>query len=186
MDQLEQEFEVEVSWWPFELHPEIPPEGRQVDEVARGARRGQQYRDHLKAYALEAGIPLASNRVVANSHLALELSEFARDRGAFKAVHDALFRGYFEEVRNIGDLDVLCAIAGECELDGEEFRALATDGYYRPLVDKTTAIARERGFASTPTMIVADKMVITGAQDYEVYADVLRRTGAKRRDGEQA
>lgn len=171
-----------MTWWPFELHPETPPEGRDVDELLRRTGRGRAYSDHLRAYAAEAGITLASNRWLANSHRSLEFAEFARDRGRFHEAHEALFRAYFEQKRDIGDLEVLCEIAGECGLDPMEFRAEAGLGRYAELIDRTTAIARQKGVTSTPTMIFDDRVVVTGAQDYLVYEDLLRRLGARRRD----
>ncbi len=167
-----------VSWWPFELHPETPPEGRDVDELLRRTGRGRAYSEHLKAYAAESGITLASNRWLANSHRALELAEFARDRGTFDEVHTALFHAYFEERRDIGDIDVLCDIATECGLDAQEFKVEILVGRYAALIDKTTALARQKGVTSTPTMIFDDRLVLTGAQDYNVYQDILKRLGA--------
>jgi predicted DsbA family dithiol-disulfide isomerase len=173
---FEREFEVDVTWWPFELHPETPPEGRSVEAMV--VRRGSAYADHLKEFAAEAGITLKSNRWLANSHRALELAEFARDRGRFREVHEALFRACFEEARNIGDAAVLEEIAREAGLDPEEFRFETLIGRYAELVDKATAMARQKGVTSTPTIIFDDRFVLTGAQDANVYADVLKRLGA--------
>lgn len=182
MAQFSELFNVAVTWWPFELHPETPPEGRHVDEIIAPNRRTQAYRAHLKAYAAEVGLTLASNRVVANSHRSLELAEFARDRGKFDEVHEALFAAYFVEARNIGDLDVLCEIAAAAGLDPDEFRTEVALGRYASLIDYTTALAREKGVSSTPTMIFDDRFVLTGAQDLQVYVDVLTRLGAERRE----
>lgn len=179
MAEFEREFEVEVSWWPFELHPETPSQGRSLDGLV--SRRGPEYAEHLKAYAEEAGITLKSNRWLSNSHRCLELAEFARDRGAFGPVHDALFAAYFEEGRDIGDVDVLCDIATAHGLDAAEFKVELMVGRYAALIDETTAIARKKGVQSTPTIIIDDRFVITGAQDANVYADVLRRMGAEPR-----
>jgi predicted DsbA family dithiol-disulfide isomerase len=179
VEQFAQEFDVDVTWWPFELHPETPREGRDISAMVD--RRGSAYRQHLRDYAAEAGITLASNRRLANSHRALELAEFARDRGAFQPVHDALFRACFEEGRDIGDASVLAGIATAAGLDDEEFRFECLIGRYATRVDQATALAREKGFASTPTMIFDDRMLLTGAQDYNVYADVLERLGARPR-----
>jgi len=179
--QFEREFHVAVTWWPFELHPETPLEGRNVDELLQRTGRGRAYSEHLKAYAAESGITLASNRWLANSHRALELAEFARDRGKFAEMHDALFRAYFEEKRDIGDVGVLCEIAAECGLDPQEFQVEILVGRYAALIDQTTTLAREKGVTSTPTMIFDDRFVLTGAQDYDVYNDILRRLGASPR-----
>ncbi len=178
MAQFEREYNVAVSWWPFELHPETPPEGRNVDEILRRTGRGREYSDHLKAYAAESGIIMPSNRRVVNSHRALELAEFARDRGRFAEVHEALFRAYCEERRDISDIDVLLEIAASCGLDGDEFGFEILLGRYAELIDKTTRLAREKGVTSTPTMIFDDRFVMTGAQDYLVYQDILKRLGA--------
>jgi len=181
--QFSEEFDVAVTWWPFELHPETPPEGRDVEGLlARRGRAGQEYREHLKAYAAEAGLTLASNRWLANSHRALELAEFARDRGAFEIVHEALFQAYFAEGRNIGDIEVLLEICTASALDEDEFGLEIMLGRYAELIDRTTAIARQKGVTSTPAIIFDDRMVITGAQDLLVYQDVLRRLGARPRE----
>lgn len=140
--------------------------------------RGEAYREHLKACAAEAGLPLASNRWLANSHRALELAEFARDRGRFAEVHEALLRAYFAEGRNIGEAAVLEELAAASGLDIEEWRLEVLVGRYAQLVDQTTALARQKGFTSTPTMIFDDRMLVTGAQDEAVYRDVLQRLGA--------
>ena len=174
--EFERMFEIDLKWWPFELHPETPKEGREINSLVE--RRGRVYADHLRSFAAEAGITLASNRRLSNSHRALELSEFARQHDAFGAVHDHLFRAYFEEGRDIGDLDVLCDIAAAEGLDANEFRVEILVGRYADLIDRTTALAREKGVTSTPTIIFDDRMVITGAQDLNVYVDVLTRLGA--------
>ncbi|MCC6382715.1 MAG: DsbA family protein [Dehalococcoidia bacterium] len=176
-------FAVDVTWWPFELHPETPAEGRSVDALLNRSGRGREYSEHLQAYAADAGLVLASNRWLANSHRALELAEFARDRGAFAPVHEALFGACLLDGRNLGDLDVLCDIAREAGLDAEEFRVECMVGRYAALVDQTTAIAREKGVSSTPTMIFDDRFAVIGAQDLAVYVDVLTRLGAKPREG---
>ena len=185
MAQFEREFDVAVSWWPYELHPETPPEGRSVDDLLRRSGRStDEYRANLKAYAAEAGVTLASNRWLSNSHRALELAEFARDRGKFGEVHMALFVSYFEQARDIGDVEVLMEIARENGLDPDEFVIEILNGRYAALIDRTTAIARERGLTSTPTMVFDDRAVIPGAQDYNVYENVLERLGARRRDAD--
>jgi predicted DsbA family dithiol-disulfide isomerase len=179
---MEEEFNLDVTWWPFELHPETPVEGRHVDELIAPSRRSDDYRSMLKQFAADAGLTFASNRWVANSHRALELAEFARERMKFDEVHEALFRAYFGEARNIGDIDVLLGIATECGLDENEFAVEVLAGGYADVVDRATQAAREGGFTSTPTMIFGDKVMIPGAQDMTVYRDVLRRLGAEPRN----
>lgn len=182
MAEFSQVYAVDVTWAPYELHPETPPEGRDASELRRPGPSADAYREHLRAYAADAGIPLVSNRRVANSHRSLELAEFARDRGAFEPVHEALFHAFFQEARDIGDMDVLCDIAAANGLDAAEFAREAAHGEYAGRIDESTRHWRNEGVAGTPTMVFDDRFIISGAQDLDVYLDVLRRMGAARRE----
>lgn len=184
MATIETEFELDVSWWPYELHPETPAAGAELGDVVSGSPLTRQYRDHLKEYAASAGIELASRDRISNSHRALELSEFAKDHGRFEEIHNRLFVAYFEEGLDIGDEGVLEGIAGEAGLDLDAWRFETALGRYGSLIDQSTALARQKGFTSTPTMILDNRFMIPGAQDELVYRDVLKRMGASPRDGE--
>ena len=180
VDAFSAEFDVEVEWWPYELHPETPAAGRHVDELIAPSSRAEASRSMIKELAAAAGLPMQSNRWVANSRQALALAEFARDQGKFEQVHHALFSAVFAEAKNIGDPDVLLEIATTAGLDLEKWQAESAD--YSELVGRTTAIARQQGFTSTPTMIFNEQMMVPGAQDLEIYRDVLQRLGARRRE----
>jgi len=160
---IEREFEVDVSWWPYELHPETPAGGADVSNLLHGSRLSREYRDHLKDYAASAGIELASRDHVSNSHRALELSEFAKDHGHFEEVHSRLFTAYFEEGLDIGDEEVLEGIAGNAGLDLGAWRSETELGRYGSLIDHSTSLARQKGFTSTPTVILDNRFMIPGA-----------------------
>lgn len=180
VDAFAAEFDVDIEWWPYELHPETPPAGRHVDELIAPSPRAESSRGMIKELAAAAGLPMQSNRWVANSRQALALAEFARDQDKFGPVHHALFSAVFAEAKNIGDPNVLLEIADSAGLDTALWQAESAD--YADLVGRTTAIAREQGFTSTPTMIFNEQMMVPGAQDLEVYRDVLQRLGAHRRE----
>jgi predicted DsbA family dithiol-disulfide isomerase len=113
--------------------------------------------------------------VVANSHLALEASEFAREHGGFDAYHRALFRAYFEESRDIGDPEVLCEIARSSGVDDQGLRRALTEETYRDRIDAITNEARADEILSTPTFIYEGGFRLTGAQDYNVFASITQR-----------
>jgi predicted DsbA family dithiol-disulfide isomerase len=75
---------------------------------------------------------------------------------------------------------VLLEIADGAGLDTAQWEAESAE--YAALVERTTAIARQQGFTSTPTMIFNEQMMVPGAQDIEIYRDVLQRLGARPRD----
>jgi predicted DsbA family dithiol-disulfide isomerase len=181
LDRLQRELDVDVEWWPFELHPGIPPEGIARDPSSpRAAARYEQ----LRLLAEAAGLPFRPPTFVPNSHLALEAGEFAREHGAFEAMDRVLFRAYFAEGRNIGDIAVLAGIASDCGLDGGALRQSLESSRYAPPVDASTRRAREAGVASTPTSIFISgdlRFPLVGAQDYAVFENVARRLGARER-----
>ena len=180
---MAREYAVELEWVPFELHPETLAEGYERESRSKAARTGM--RDHLYQLTEEAGLPLQSNRIVANAHKSLEAGEWAREQGSeiFDAVHRALFGAYFAEARNISTVDqVVEALAGT-DLDMGSLREALEAGTYAGVVDQMTAIAREQGISATPMFIFEQQFVIGGAQDFEVFADFLDRLGVPRREG---
>lgn len=126
-------------------------------------------------------------RVIANSRPALEASELARDAGpeAFDRFHAAVFRAYFEDDRNIGDADVLAAIAEAAGLDGAALRAALADRRYAARVDERIQWAASRGLTSTPFFLfLADRVYgVPGAQEYPVFQGVMERLGVPPREG---
>jgi predicted DsbA family dithiol-disulfide isomerase len=185
MERLRQEFDVDVEWWPYELHPEIPVDGILREPTSRRAA----FYDQLRALATDAGLPFERPPVVANSHRALEAAEFAREHGVFEAMHRELFHAYFAEGRNIGDIDVLIEIAGVCGLDGDALREAIDARRYASLIDQRTAQAREAGITSTPTFVFIDgerRFPLPGCQDYPVFENVARRFGARERTPQAA
>lgn len=180
---MAREFAVDVEWVPFELHPETPAEGYERPAQSTVARQGM--RDHIYALANDAGLPLSSNTTIANAHKSLEAAEWARDQGqaAFDEVHRAMFHAYFAQARNISTTDqVIDALAGS-ELDLDALRRALNDGAYADRVDQMTAVARQNGIGSTPTFIFEDTFVVSGAQDFDLFADLLTRMGVPRRAG---
>ena len=179
VERLRREFAVAVDWRPFELHPETPRTGARLDGRLGGEARARAFRDHIGQLAAASGLTLRIPAVIANSHLALEAAEFAREHGGFEAYHAALFRAYFEQGRDIGDAETLCEVAREAGVDDQGLRQALSDEQYAVAVDAITASAREDEVVSTPTFIFSGGFRLVGAQEYEVFASVTRRLLAR-------
>jgi predicted DsbA family dithiol-disulfide isomerase len=177
IEELQREFDVEVEWRPFELHPETPKTGAHLTGRLGSAARTRAYRERILTIADEAEIAMRMPEVVANSHRALEAAEFVRDHspGSFDAMHAALFRAYFEQSRDIGDIDVLCEIARECGVDDQWLRQALADETYAARIDETTDAARRDEIMSTPTFIFPGGFRLIGGQEYAVFQSVTRR-----------
>ena len=183
IEQLQREFPVDVEWRPFELHPETPTTGADLRGRLGTPDRVRAYTENIIALAEDSGIPMHMPVVVANSHRALEAAEFAREHGGFDAYHRALFHAYFEDARDIGDIDVLCDIARSCGVDDQHLRQALTDERYRPAIDAITNAARADEVLSTPTFIYQGGFRLTGAQDYAVFASITSRLLVRRSAG---
>jgi len=175
IEQLEREFDVEVEWRPFELHPETPKTGANLAGRLGSAARARAYAENILGIARDAGIAMRMPAVVSNSHRALEAAEFAREHGGFDAMHAALFRAYFEDGRDIGDADVLCEIARACGIDDQGLRQALTDETYASRIDELTDAAREDEIMSTPTFVFPGGFRLIGGQEYAVFQSVTRR-----------
>jgi predicted DsbA family dithiol-disulfide isomerase len=175
-DQLAADYDVRIEWWPFELHPETPPEGR-----VRTSRRPSP----LTEIAAANGLTLRSPDVIANSRPALEATEFARDLGeeAFDRLHRAIFRAYFEDGRNIGELDTLLEVAAGTGIDRDALATALTERRYRDVVDERMQWALSNGIASTPTFVFQEHLAIAGAQEYRLFERVMERMGVPKRAG---
>lgn len=175
IERLQREFDVDIEWRPFELHPETPRTGAGLEGRLGNPARIRAYRDRILGIARESGVEMHMPRVVANSHRALEAAEFARAHGGFEAMHRALFTAYFEQGHDLSDVDLLCEIARDAGVDDQALRQALADETYAESVDAFTAEARTGGIVSTPTFVFPGGFRLVGAQDYDVFVSVTRR-----------
>jgi predicted DsbA family dithiol-disulfide isomerase len=113
-----------------------------------------------------------------DTRLAQELATWAADRGT--PLDDALFRAVWVEGRNVGDPDVLVAVAREASLDAEEARQVLEGRTHRARVDADWAFARQVGVTGVPTYAIGGRGVV-GAQPLEVLIQLAEGAGAERR-----
>ena len=183
VERLREEYEIDVEWQPFMLHPEIPLEGKDV------SGRTAVYYERLRGLAVDAGLTFQTPTRVPNSHRSLEAAEFAREHDAFAPYHRALFEAYFSRGQDIGDTTVLAALAKSVDLDPDGLREALDSGRYVSIVDERTEEARQAGITGTPTFVFQSgdrTLPIVGAQEYAVFENVAQRLGAvrKRRNAE--
>ena len=191
VEQLGEEFPLDVEWRPFELRPGSPPEGIPLERVVGRGRYTEQYLAHLADAAARAGIQMKRRTLLSNSRPALEAAEVAREAGLFEPLHRALFRASFEEGEDIGDEEVLARLAGECGLDAGELMEALRVRRYEALVDEKVRWAHDQNLGGVPAFIFhppgsskeGDGFVMVGAQEYDVFKDIavriLRRSGDK-------
>jgi predicted DsbA family dithiol-disulfide isomerase len=168
-------FGAEITWLPFDLHPEYPPEGIPRQQLID--RYGPGMTDHVRGMFERAGLDYDPNpEIVPNSRLALRLTELARDRGLHEPVHDRLMDAYWAEGRNIGDPEVLRALAAEAGL--ADVDGVFDGDAYQERVLASTAEAQALGIHAIPAFVLDSKLLILGAQPREVFESALERLDA--------
>jgi predicted DsbA family dithiol-disulfide isomerase len=181
IEKLKQVFDVDTVWVHFPLHPETPVEGRSMADLYAGRNVDPEAMyARMKGLMDAEGLPYCRRTHTYNSRLAQELGKWADTQPGGEAIHDALYKAYFVEARNIGDPDILVEIAQSVGLPGEEARAVLTERRFKDAVDADWAKSRQWGVTGVPTF-VASRYGVVGAQPYEVLEQLLDKAGARRR-----
>ncbi|HJM60118.1 MAG TPA: DsbA family oxidoreductase [Alphaproteobacteria bacterium] len=169
----------EVVWHPFQLNPDLPVEGMprsQYLELKFGgpARAERVYRSVAEAASAEA-LPFALDRIgrTPNTMASHRLIHFAGHHGYQNSVVEALFRAYFFDGRDIGQVETLAAIAFECGLDRDEALAYLQSDEGAVEVAQRDRHARSIGVNGVPCFIIDGRYAVSGAQDPEVFQQVF-------------
>jgi predicted DsbA family dithiol-disulfide isomerase len=162
-------------WRPFQLNPELPREGLPRELYLRlnfgVGRSAARIHAALATAGAKEGIEFAFDRIgrTPNTLDAHRLVRLAAESGRADAVVDALFRGYFEEGLDIGDLDALAAVAASSGLDASTARAHLAGGAGTREVLAEEQRARRIGVDAVPCFIIAGDYALAGAQDPEMF-----------------
>ena len=181
IEKLKQTFEIDATLVHFPLHPETPAEGRSMAELYAGRNVDPEAMyQRMKGLMDEEGLPYGRRTHTYNSRLAQELGKWADTQPGGEALHDALYKAYFVDARNIGDLEILVELAQSVGLSGDEARAVLTERRFKDAVDADWAKSHRYGVTGVPTF-VAGRYGVVGAQPYDTLEQLLEKAGAPRR-----
>jgi predicted DsbA family dithiol-disulfide isomerase len=172
--RLQKEHGVRVKFVHFPLHPETPPEGKSLEALFAG--RGYdipKMQAQMRARMAAEGLPYGDRKMTFNSRLAQELASWAVSQPGGEAIHDALFRAYFVDGKNIGDPDVLVELAKSVGLSADEARKVIDTRSHKAAVDADWEKSRQYGVTGVPTYVVGDRGVV-GAQPYEALEELVK------------
>ena len=176
---MRQEYDAEITWAPFDLHPEYPPEGITLAELHSryGLESGE--RDPLRDRFAAAGLVYDRPEIVPNTKLALRLTELARQRGLHGPFHDRLMDAYWSEATNIGEPDELRRLAAEVGLDADGVeRVIADQSTYLDVVEGSTRQAFSIGITAVPAFLLDRRLIVLGAQPLEVFRSAFAQLAA--------
>jgi len=161
--------DVQVEWMPFELRP-IPHETLRPD----GAYLQRAWRESVYPTAKQLGVFIVLPQISPQpyTHLAHEGLQFAKEHGQGNAYSDRIFRAFFQEEQDIGQIDVLTKLSDEIGLDADEYRdALFTRRYQAAHQQALRYACDEVEVTSVPTFIIGEYQIpglVTQSQLEEV------------------
>ena len=180
-DRIIETFDVQLRVTQFPLHPDTPPEGRPLTDLFAG--RGVDLdasQARIMEVAAREGLPYGARTHTYNSRLAQELAKWGEEQPGGEAIHDALFRAYFEHGINLAETDRLVRIVGSVGLPEKEALDVLERRTYKERVDQDWERSTRFGVTGVPTFVFANRGVV-GAQPYEALEEMVVQGGAQRR-----
>ena len=168
-----------IQWHPFQLNPDMPADGmdrRAYLEAKFGSKEG----------AIQAYLPVAN--AAEDSGLEINLEAITRTPNTLNAhrlIHwagleekqnamvDRLFKAYFIEGKDLGDLEVLADLAAEAGMERDVTARLLASDADRDDISARDADARAKGVNSVPTFVISNQHVVPGAQPADLWMRVI-------------
>jgi predicted DsbA family dithiol-disulfide isomerase len=186
LERLGDEVSVQLHFQPFELNPQMPPEGEDtVQHLSRkyGLPPDQlaKNREALRERGAAVGFTFGERPRIWNTFDAHRLLHWAGLTGADRqrALKHALLGAYHTEGDNPGDAAVLLRAAKQAGLDEAEAREVIESGRYADEVRAAERHWQELGIHSVPSVIIDDQHLIQGGQAPEVFERALRQLAGR-------
>lgn len=183
--KLDGEVSAEIHFQPFELNPQMAPEGEDSTEhVARkygsSVEQVMANREAIRARGAALGFTFNMDRRsrVYNTFDAHRLLHWAELEGRQLALKQVLFRAYFTDGEDVGAHDTLQRLAAEAGLDAERARQILAGDEFANEVRAQEQFFQSRGIHSVPATIVNGQHLISGGQPPEAFEQALRQIAA--------
>lgn len=183
LGKLDGSVQADIHLQPFELNPQLPPEGVDateslmrkygIDEAQLEANRNAiRERAAALGFAINTGTGSRAWNTF-DAHRLLHWAEL-QDRERALELKKALLRAYFTDNENVANRDVLARIAGDTGLDPEEARRILDSDTYADEVRAQEQHFQQAGIHSVPATIINGVHLISGGQPPEVFERALR------------
>jgi predicted DsbA family dithiol-disulfide isomerase len=185
LDQFAQKSNVEIVWKSFQLSPGIKTDpSKNVNQFLAehkgiSIREAQEMHDRVTQLAASVGLKYDFDKaVVANSFRAHCFTHFAKENGKQAEAEEALFRSYFSEGKNIDDDTVLLELGKTIGLDPQALELVLKNKLYSDEVSSDIREAGQLGVRGVPFFVFNRKFAVSGAQDSELFLEVLNKAWA--------
>ena len=181
----EQNVAVTPTWRAFQLNPDMPAAGMTrkdyVETKFGGPERATQIYARVAAVGNEVGIPFQFEKIERqpNTINAHRLIRLAGEQGQQDAVAEALFRAFFLEFLDIGDVVTLSEIAASAGLNREAVYAYLSSDQGAAAAQQEDAVARQLGITGVPFFVFGGKYAVSGAQSAEVLLQAFEQAAGE-------
>jgi predicted DsbA family dithiol-disulfide isomerase len=178
--RLDGEIEAAVRVEPFELNPDMGPEGAEVvpylaRKYGRTPAQVAEVQARIRERGEAVGFSFGARNHVWNTFDAHRVLHWASLEGRGLELERALLRAYHGEGRNPGATDVLVELAGTVGLDQARAKSIAEGDEFAAEVRERERYWHQRGVGGVPHVVVNDAYVIEGAQPPEVFEQAFRK-----------
>ncbi|MER1939882.1 DsbA family oxidoreductase [Castellaniella sp. FW104-16D08] len=182
LSRIEGEIEAELHFQPFELNPDMPPEGQ--DTVERLSRKygmtPEQVRQNgelITARGREVGFTFNMDKRTHtyNTFDAHRLLHWAGLEGHQLALKHALLKAYFTDGENPSDHETLIRLCRESGLNQDRAREILNSDEYSADVRSRERFYTQQGINSVPSIILNDRHLLQGGQPPETFEQALRQ-----------
>ena len=189
LSRLEGEVAVQLHFQPFELHPDMGPEGAEVvpylsKKYGMSAEQVAQNQQNIALRGAAVGFEFRMDRRsrTYNTFDAHRLLHWAAEEGSDsqqRALKHALLRAHFTDGENPGAREVLLACAAQAGLDASRAAAVVDSDEFADAVRERERLYLDAGIHSVPAVIINDRHLIAGGQPPEVFEQALRQIAAE-------
>lgn len=179
LSRLPENIEVELSFLPFELNPDIPKTGadhkQYLSDKFGSKERYEQLTDHVVNVAAGEGLRFdyAKQSVMPNTLDSHRLIQFAKKSGKQAAIKEALMKAYFEQGVDLSKHENLANIAAQNGLDRNEVQSFLLSNEGAMEVKQMEQINYQRGISGVPFYIINNKYGVSGAQPSDAFVEIL-------------
>lgn len=170
--------DVDIEWMPYELRP-YPNETLKPEEHYLQSTWKQSVYPMAEQMGVHIVLPSVSPQP--HTYLAFEGYQYAKEQGKGNAYNDRMLQAFFQEEKDIGDIDVLTQLASELGLDGNEYReALETRKYKEVHQQALQHAYKEAAITAVPTFVIGDTKV-AGIRSKELFEQIIDNEANKQK-----
>lgn len=170
VDGLKKEYDIEILFRGYEIHPDIPENGIRSEMYFPNAK---QKNIQLQEFGRQYGLEFTDITEMPNSNKALQVAEYAKSVNKSEEYNTAMYEAFFFHGINIGLIPEIKKISLSVGISEKEVdNVFSTDTYKYNLINNKY-FCRDNNITSVPTFIINDQVVLVGAQSSENFKKVF-------------